>query len=75
VKVNYLTIRARDRNNNRSNAFELNTAANTSIVAIVSIYNRREVTYSASSIIYITSINNLVINKWHISNRKGLVFS
>jgi hypothetical protein len=53
MEVDYLTIRARDRNNNRFNVFELHAAANTSIVAIVSIYNRREVTYSASSMIYV----------------------
>ena len=37
------------------------------IITIVTIYNRREVTYSANNIIYIASINNLIINKWYIN--------
>ena len=48
----------------------LYTITNTTIVIIVVIYNKGEVTYSISSIIYITSINNLIINKWYI-NRGG----
>jgi hypothetical protein len=63
VEINRLTIWAKDRNSYYSNAFKLYTAANTTVVAVVTIYNKREVTHSASGIIYTASINNPIINK------------
>ena len=67
VEINRLIIQAKNRNSHCSNALESHTAANTTTVAIVTIYNKREVTYNTNSIIYIASINNLIINKQCIS--------
>jgi hypothetical protein len=64
VEINSFTIWTKNRNNYRFNAFKLYT---TTIIAIVIIYNRREVTYSTNSIIYTTNINNLIINKQYIN--------
>jgi hypothetical protein len=70
VEINSLTIWARDRNSYCSNTFKLHTIVNITIIVIVAVYNKREVIYNISSIIYIASINNLIINKWCI-NRGG----
>jgi hypothetical protein len=67
VEINSLTIWAKDRNSYYSNTFKLYIITNITIIIIVAIYNRGEVTYNANSIIYIASINNLIINKWYIS--------
>ena len=63
MEINSFIIWARDKNNHYSNAFKLYTTINIIIITIVAIYNKGKVTYSISSIIYITSINNLIINK------------
>jgi hypothetical protein len=63
VEINSLTIWTKNRNNYHFNAFKLYTTTNATIVTIVTIYNKREVTYNTNSIICITSINNPIINK------------
>jgi hypothetical protein len=67
VEIDSLTIWARDKNSHHFNTFKSHTTANTTVVAIVAICDREEVTHSASNIIYTASINNPIINKWRIS--------
>jgi hypothetical protein len=67
VEINSFTIWTKNRNNYRFNAFKLYITTNATIIAIVIIYNRREVTYSTNNIIYTTNINNLIINKQYIN--------
>jgi hypothetical protein len=63
VEINNLTIWTKNRNNYYFNTFKLYITTNATIIAIVTIYNKREVTYSTNNIIYTISINNLIINK------------
>jgi hypothetical protein len=63
VEINSFTIWTKNRNNYRFNAFKLYTTTNATIIAIVIIYNRREVTYNTNGIIYTANINNPIINK------------
>ena len=60
-KVNSLALRTRNRNLNSTNTFKANTATNTTIVPIVTIYNVYKVRDGTSSIVSITSVKYLVI--------------